>query len=325
MRVGRPKWLLLLAGLIVAASLVAAGLGSGVIDSPFVTSITATPQPPATIAMLPVPTRAPTSTPTDAAPGALPAEDVPLAASPTAEPTTTAPPPTVTPSPSPAAEADSSGGVMVEAIGSPPPTLIAQAPAATDTAMPTLAAPTIAAPTVALPSPLPSATIHIASTLPATSTPAPTRTATLVATAAQSPTPTITLTPTVPTPLPTFTPAPFPFIVQPGTPRIRENFQNGRGCEWQGIAGTVVTNRGEHLVGLEVRLADEEGSQSAASGDAAAYGRSGWEIATGEEPAARQLQVALWDNGVQVSPSVLVTLGSDCQSNLALVNFVKVR
>ncbi len=138
--------------------------------------------------------------------------------------------------------------------------------------------------------------------------------------------PTSTPTPPLPTPVPTHTRAPYPFVVQPGTPRVRDNYLNPAGCEWQGLGGSTITNQGEHLPGIEVRIWSEEGREwTITSGDAPLYGESGWEVQLGDEPTPARFRVSLWQDGQQVSPVVDVLLRGDCQTNLGQINFVRIR
>ena len=218
---------------------------------------------------------------------------------------------------------------------------------------PTLAA--LSGPT-AQPSWTPSPTREPSAAPPPTATPSPTLTATPAATSTPDPTaastasptasraqPTATVTPTAtwtPSPSPTFTPSPagspgtatptlspYPFIVQPGTPLLRENFvDTAAGCNWQGVAGQAVSPRGEPVIGVEVRIAgDDFPGASTTTGANTAYGPSGWELTLSDRPTGDRYQVALWSDGQQISPTVEIVFSGSCQQNLAIVNFVQTR
>lgn len=138
------------------------------------------------------------------------------------------------------------------------------------------------------------------------------------------PTSTVTATPQGPAP-PTL--APYPFIVQPGTPLLRESFAQGTtGCAWQGLAGTIVDQRGEAVVGVEVRVRGDAGDERVAlAGTDTDYGPSGWEVRLGGGPGAERVTVALWSGDRPLSPTVEVTFPAACAQNLALINFIQTR
>lgn len=152
------------------------------------------------------------------------------------------------------------------------------------------------------------------------------RSATPTITLTPGPRPTNTVTPTPPGPLPP-TLAPYPFVVQPGTPLLRDSFADGTtGCEWQGVAGTVVDQRGEAVVGVEVRVrGDAGGEQTVLAGTDTDYGPSGWEVRLSRAPRAARVTVDLWADEQLVSPTVEVLFSGVCAENLALINFVQTR
>ncbi len=153
----------------------------------------------------------------------------------------------------------------------------------------------------------------------------PTATPTKTPTPTPSDTPTFTPTPTGPTPTPTFTESPFAFIVQPSSLILRENFGNPAGCNWQGIAGQVTTDRGEPVVGIQVRVHGEGLELAAISGTNTFYGPSGWEIKVADQPTLGRYTVDLWVADKQVSPTVEILFPNSCQQNLATVNFIQTR
>ena len=151
-------------------------------------------------------------------------------------------------------------------------------------------------------------------------------TATPTITLTPGPRPTNTVTPTPQGPVPP-TLAPYPFVVQPGTPLLRDSFAEGTtGCEWQGVAGTIVVQRGEAVVGVEVRdRGDASGEQTVLAGTDTDYGPSGWEARLSSAPRAERVTVVLWADDQLVSPPVEVLFPGVCAQNLALINFVQTR
>lgn len=199
-----------------------------------------------------------------------------------------------------------------------------------------------------LPSPTPTGTPTGTFTPTGTPTDTPTPTASL--TPSISPTftasPTFTLSPTntlppptatftwTPTPIPSDTPLPSPtptasptvhhaFMVQPDSVILRENFGNAAGCNWQGLAGLVTTDRGEPVIGVEVRVRGEGANLAALSGTATFYGPSGWEIKVADQPNTGRYVVELWVAGQQASPSQEIVFPGVCQQNLAMINFIR--
>jgi len=115
-------------------------------------------------------------------------------------------------------------------------------------------------------------------------------------------------------------------MVQPSSLILRENFANAAACDWQGIAGQVTTDRGEAVKGIQVRVTGEAiGERTALSGTNQDYGEAGWEIVLGSTTNTGRYQVALWADGVQVSPTVEIVFPDSCQQNLATVNFIQTR
>jgi len=219
----------------------------------------------------------------------------------------------------------------------PLPTLVVQQ---TAPPLPTFTPSNTPVPPTETPTPTdtPTATPTTTATPTSTNTPGPTDTPTLTPTntATFTPSPTLTFTPsptwtftpspTGPTPTPTNTQSPYPFIVQQGTPLLRDNFANTAGCNWQGLAGQVVTDRGEAVVGVQVRVTGEGISeQFTITGTNTFYGPSGWEVAVDNKTNGGRYQVTLLYNNTQVSPTVEIVFPNSCQQNLALINFVQTR
>lgn len=164
-----------------------------------------------------------------------------------------------------------------------------------------------------------------------TFTPGPSGTATIRATSTMTLTPTWTSTftpsPTGPTPTPTNTQSPYPFALQEGSPRMRANFANAAGCNWQGLAGQVITQSNEPVTGVQVRVSGEAlGSPLITlSGSSTVYGPSGWEIVVDNKTNNGRYTVALWSGDTQVSPEVEVVFPNSCEQNLAMINFLQTR
>jgi hypothetical protein len=112
-------------------------------------------------------------------------------------------------------------------------------------------------------------------------------------------------------------------MVQPGSVILRENYGNTAGCNWQGLAGQVTTDRGEPLRGVEVRVRGEGVNLSTLSGLAPFYGPSGWEIRVAELPNTGRYVIDLWVAGQQASPSQEIVFPGVCQQNLATLNFIR--
>ena len=154
----------------------------------------------------------------------------------------------------------------------------------------------------------------------------PTHTPTQTPTFTNTPTPTFSPTPTGPTPTATETLSPYPFTIQQPSPVLRENTLNGAGCNWQGVAGQITTNRGEPVVGIQVRVVKaDEFDQITLSGSNLLYGASGWEMQVDEQVAVAVYEVSLWQTGEQVSPAVRINFPGTCQQNLATINFIQTR
>jgi hypothetical protein len=186
----------------------------------------------------------------------------------------------------------------------------------------------------ALALPTPTAT-HLPTDTPLVSwTPLPTRT----------PWPTDTPNPPTPSPspgpsptfLPTLTPrgdennpdrplptrSNYPFALQSNEIVYTQYFFSSE-CNWLGIAGQVVDKKGHHIVGLPVVL-NGGGFQNVVtySGDAPAYGRSGWEHFIDDQVKEGDFTIQLYDNqGQPISDQVQVRTRADCRTNLIVLIF----
>lgn len=173
-------------------------------------------------------------------------------------------------------------------------------------------------PTLTFTSP-PSATI--------TDTPFATDTPTSTPTSAESPTTEPTLTPTGPSPTAPPTPSPYLFALRDQQVIFTQNFANTAGCAWQGIGGQVFDLNGAALTGLKIHVYGGDSIDVfTTSGDNSLYGPAGWEQPVDNKINNRTYYVELQTSeGTIVSEAVQVTFPSDCQKNLALVNFVQTR
>jgi hypothetical protein len=147
--------------------------------------------------------------------------------------------------------------------------------------------------------------------------------------------PTITLEPSVTpfslvtpsiTPSPTQTPkAPFSATVTPIDSTI---IHAEAGCNWQGVAGTVVDANNADMLGTTVRLTGSYNGRTknelTVSGIAPAYGKSGFEFFLGTVPISTddQLFIQILDQaGLPLSNQIAIDTFNDCSKNLTLVKF----
>jgi hypothetical protein len=202
------------------------------------------------------------------------------------------------------------------------------------------------------PFPPPTATIAVEMITP-TSTGAlytlpPTWTATIVPTGTTAPTatPTSTLPPTptpvtlTPTPLPSETLAPTPqggfaYELRPNFPKAIENINHpDLGCDWMGIGGQVIDQKGNPITGLIVNIGGKlPGVQIKVdtftlTGVALSYGRAGYEIKLSDKPIASKgsLWVQLVDQAqTPISDKIFFDTFDSCDKNLIILDFLKVR
>jgi hypothetical protein len=183
---------------------------------------------------------------------------------------------------------------------------------------------------------LPSATASpVASDTPIASwTPEPSRTPRPTSTQRSTATPSVTPGPS-PTFPPTWTPAPtegpplptrsnYPFALKDNEIVYTEYFF-GSGCDWLGIAGLVQDKEGNPITGLPVVL-NGGGLQNQVtySGNAPAYGESGWEHFLDNKVKEGIFTVQLYSNqGEPISDPVEVHTREDCRANLVMITFVK--
>jgi hypothetical protein len=178
----------------------------------------------------------------------------------------------------------------------------------------------------------------------ATATFAPTWTPVVTWTPEPTDPPTPTATPRF-TPVDTHTPGPSPTFPPTWTPQAtpgsppptRSNYpfalQNNEliytqyffnsDCNWLGIAGLVLDTEGEPIVGLPVVL-NGGGFENHVtySGNAPAYGVSGWEHFLDNKVKEGDFRIQLYSNqGEPISDQINVRTRADCRANLIMIMF----
>ena len=187
----------------------------------------------------------------------------------------------------------------------------------------------IASPTATIPLNLPPTWTPTHTALPtATATPLPTATDTPSATIFTLLTPSFTATPTNPA-------AGYPYDIQKGSPYVIANlYYPEKGCNWMGVGGQVVDLSGAPVTGLIIRLGGSLPSLQLSqpmlslTGVALNYGQSGYEFTLGEKPIASRgsLWLQLLDqSGIPLSKQFAFDTFAECDKNLIIINFKKVR
>jgi hypothetical protein len=98
--------------------------------------------------------------------------------------------------------------------------------------------------------------------------------------------------------------------------------QNGRGCEWQSIGGTVTQPDGSALNGYRVRVTGEGVDSTVFSGAAQLFGAGGYEFPLASAPTTQLLLVQLFSpEGAPLSDLVAVETRATCEENVVLLNF----
>jgi len=172
----------------------------------------------------------------------------------------------------------------------------------------------------------PAATETEIPTLSPTETKAPTKTS------APTLTPTQTASPT-PKPTNTTVPSDKPFQVQPNSPVYLQNFAHTDvGCQWMGVAGQVFDLSGKpmlnQVVVVEGFLNNKLVDSLTLTGLSTLYGPGGYEIKLGNSAIAstNSLFVTLYDlSGKALSLPVIINTYADCNKNLVILNFQKVK
>ncbi len=191
-------------------------------------------------------------------------------------------------------------------------------------------------------------TLTPSNTLPPSDTPPPSSTFTLTFTPSDTPTiePSLTITETiaptltpavtdtpVPTDAPNFTPqptepppSPYPFQLRNDAVTYLPNVYNTAQCAWQGIAGQVFDLNGQPLAQIRIHVYGSGVDTFASSGSNTLVGPSGWEIGVSNTVNSNSYLVELQtEQGTIISPPVTVTFSTDCNRNVALVNFEQTR
>ena len=136
-----------------------------------------------------------------------------------------------------------------------------------------------------------------------------------------------------PTPIPTIT-NPENFLkVQLGSPAAISNFAYPElGCNWMGLAGQIIDFDNQPMKDVVVEVGGTlEGMPIfglAVTGESSVYGPGGFEIKLGDEPVESDdaLWVVVYDlDGNKIISPVYFSTYSDCEKNLIVMNFVKVR
>jgi hypothetical protein len=138
------------------------------------------------------------------------------------------------------------------------------------------------------------------------------------------PTPTFppTWTPTLPPASPLPTRSNYPFALQDNEIIYTQYFFSSD-CNWLGIAGLVLDTEGNPIVGLPVVL-NGGGFQNEVtySGNAPAYGESGWEHFLDNKVKEGDFLIQLYSNqGEPISDQINVRTRADCRANLIMVVF----
>jgi hypothetical protein len=93
-------------------------------------------------------------------------------------------------------------------------------------------------------------------------------------------------------------------------------------CAWLGIAGEVLDQEGEPVLGISVVLnGGGFQNQVTASGNRPDYAPSGWEHFLDVQPKDGDFTIQLWHQGQPVSELVDVRTSKDCRRNLAYLIF----
>ena len=176
---------------------------------------------------------------------------------------------------------------------------------------------------------LPTSTRKPFATQEATTSPTP---APLLPTKTATPTstPTSTNTPTA-TPFgPTLTPSPtrsqYEFTKSDVSPLYLQNYANGAGCDWMGLAGEVLDlNRRPVITGAyRVHVWGNGIDERAMVGGAPAYSPSGWEQFVNNSPNTATYSVQLETvSGTAVSQVYSIQTRDSCNQNLIRVDFIQ--
>lgn len=119
--------------------------------------------------------------------------------------------------------------------------------------------------------------------------------------------------------------APFPFVLaETGVIYIAN--ENGMGCDWMSIAGSVTGLDGVPLDGYGIRITGDDLNERVFSGSTQTFGAGGFELPLGGAPQAGTFDVQLFTaQGAPLSDVYTVETRADCASNVAIVNFLQIR
>jgi len=117
----------------------------------------------------------------------------------------------------------------------------------------------------------------------------------------------------------------FPFILaETGVIYIAN--ENGMGCDWMSIAGSVTGMDGVPLDGYGIRVTGDNLNERIFSGSTQTFGAGGFELPLGGAPQAGTFGVQLFTaQGAPLSDVYTVETRADCESNVAIINFLQIR
>lgn len=140
-------------------------------------------------------------------------------------------------------------------------------------------------------------------------------------------TPTLTQTPGTPTATATSMPAAAEIKYDAST-----SIHPDLACDWMGVGGKVVKANGDVLqfqtIQLGGTLDGKSVSRMSVSGNAPAYGTSGFEFVLNDHPIAstQTLWIQLFDNnGAPLTEKIYFDTYDDCEQNLVMITFTKNR
>jgi len=104
-------------------------------------------------------------------------------------------------------------------------------------------------------------------------------------------------------------------------------------CNWLGVGGTVENSDRSPILGVVVRvqgtLVGSTVDQTTVAGVSPAYGKSGFEFVLGDVPLpsnGESLYIRLFDQaGIPLSDEIRFSTSAECDKNLILIRFTKVR
>jgi hypothetical protein len=109
-------------------------------------------------------------------------------------------------------------------------------------------------------------------------------------------------------------------------------FRTDRTCNWLGVAGQVFDLQGRPITGITVQVSGPLYGKDirflSLTGSAPWYGAGGYEVFLSDKPltSSESFQVRLVDQkGKSLSPGISFHTGSDCNTNLVIINFHQVK